>query len=81
MGHYLCEVESADQTAARISQALEVEELHAAGYYSVRAVGSKITAYPPEGSNQLLYAHKPCGQAVFDLEAHDRYCPAIVAKP
>ena len=81
MGHYLGEVESADQTEERISRAREVEELHAAGYYSVHAVSGVIAAYPPEGGIQFLYLHKPCGQPAFDPDTHDRYCPARRYEP
>lgn len=85
MGHYWSEMgdhtppNEAELSAARGARALRdrgysdpLEELGMTGHV-IRP------RYSPLDRDLSLRLHRPCGQAVFDPETHDRYCPAAVS--
>jgi hypothetical protein len=77
MGHYASEIGGGipeDVRAAEEAQALRdrgySDPVKEAGWDSAICI-----RYTPRLSLRL---HVPCGQAVFDPDTHDRYCPATV---
>lgn len=57
----------------------ELQALHDRGYTDPVKICGGDKVHPPYPHWKLaLRMHTPCGQAVFDPDQHDRYCPARV---
>ena len=59
----------------------EAKALHDRGYTDPVKICGGDRVHPPHPYWKLsLRMHIPCGQAVFDPDQHDHYCPAIAAR-
>jgi len=59
----------------------ELQALHDRGYTDpVKICGGDKVHLPYPNWKLALRMHTPCGQAVFDPDQHDRYCPAIAVR-
>ena len=82
MGHYRSEMASDwPPREAEVAAQTKAQALRDHGYSDPIEEGGFTgrTIRPLEASfagGVALRWHKSCGQAVFDPEAHDRYCPA-----
>ncbi len=66
MGHYLGEMESDEETSARMREANKAQDLRHRGY---KGVSYDIMA------RDIPKLHKPCGLIVGDPDVHDGLCP------
>lgn len=82
MGHYRSEMGGdLPPSEAEIAAAAKVLGLRERGYSDPLTEGGFTGHVIRPGEARFdrdvaLRWHKPCGQAVFDPEMHDRYCPA-----
>ena len=75
MGHYESEIGGDNSRDVRAAE--EAEALRARGYSDpIKYQGSEMAICAQHTLALSLRLHKPCGQAIFDPDQHDRYCPA-----
>lgn len=78
MGHYRSEmVGISEPTEHDLKLAQEARSMDERGYSEAvtdRYMG--VVLSPPFERGKGLRHHRPCGQAVFDPDTHDKFCPA-----
>lgn len=78
MGHYRSEmVGSPEPTKHDLQLAREAQGMEDRGYSeTITDPYLNVVLSPRFDRGKGLRHHRPCGQAVFDPDVHDKFCPA-----